>query len=146
MQGGRVIGRAAVVALLLVLGCGERARERQHAMMPGMGMRETAGADRTACPPMAPAAVTAGSGIFNGAGNCFSCHGRDGAGTAMAPPLHAHRWLKIDGSYAAIAGLVTGGVARPVGPYTEPMPARGGAPLSSAQVCAVAAYVYSLSH
>ncbi len=137
---------AAVAALLLALGCGERARERQHAMMPGMAKPGMAGAAPAACPPIAPASAAAGRRIFNGPGNCFSCHGPDAAGTAMAPTLHAHEWLKIDGSYAAIVGLVNAGVPHPAGPYTEPMPSRGGAPLDSAQVCSVAAYVYSLSH
>jgi mono/diheme cytochrome c family protein len=59
-----------------------------------------------------------------------------------SPPL---RWLNIDGSYAAIAGLVRTGVPNPK-QHSAPMPPMGGATMSAVQVCAVAAYVYSLGH
>ena len=98
------------------------------------------------CPPFATSHVAAGRQIFNRTGNCYTCHGLNAVGTTMAPTLGAHAWLKIDGSYSAIVSLVESGVARPIGPFTETMPPRGGADLSVGQVCDVAAYVYSLSH
>jgi mono/diheme cytochrome c family protein len=63
----------------------------------------------------------------------------------LAPDLTDAQWLNVDGSYGSIAGLVRSGVPKPK-EHSAPMPALGGAPLSGAQVCAVAAYVYSLGH
>jgi hypothetical protein len=97
------------------------------------------------CPPVAPAVVSEGRRIFASTGNCYTCHGPDAGGTALAPSLHAHRWLNITGSYESIVGLVTSGVPQPK-QHPAPMPPKGGAALSGHQVCAVAAYVYSLSH
>ena len=97
------------------------------------------------CPPVSQGLVDGGRAVFSGAGNCYACHGANAKGTAMAPDLTDEKWLNIDGSYASILGLVRSGVAKPK-QYPAPMPALGGAALSSAQVCAVAAYVYSLSH
>lgn len=89
--------------------------------------------------------VDAGRAVFSGTGHCFACHGPNAQGTALAPNLTDASWLDIDGSYAVIAGLVRTGVAKPR-QYATPMPALGGAALSGSQVCAVAAYVYSLTH
>jgi mono/diheme cytochrome c family protein len=97
------------------------------------------------CPPVSQKIVDAGRAIFSGAGNCFACHGAKAKGTPLAPDLTDKQWLDIDGSYASIVGLVRSGVPKPK-QYAAPMPAMGGASLSSSQLCAVAAYVYSLSH
>ncbi|MHB1863164.1 MAG: c-type cytochrome [Gemmatimonadaceae bacterium] len=86
-----------------------------------------------------------GRAVFSGAGNCFVCHALNAQGTALAPNLTDTTWLNIDGSYAAIAGLVRAGVPKPK-QHPAPMPPLGGASLSAPQVCAVAAYVYSISH
>lgn len=128
----------------------------------GMGSRsmtQTAPADTSAapapqaartpqaaeCPPVTQKVVTAGRAIFSGTGNCYACHGSNAKGTPMAPNLTDSQWLGIDGTYASIVGLVRSGVPAPK-KYPAPMPPMGGASLSSAQLCAVAAYVYSLSH
>jgi len=95
------------------------------------------------CPPVSQKLVDAGRAIFSGAGNCFACHGAKG--TPLAPDLTDKQWINIDGSYGSIVGLVRSGVPKPK-QHAAPMPAMGGASLSSSQVCAVAAYVYSLSH
>ena len=96
------------------------------------------------CPPVTQKVLDAGRAIFSGTGNCAACHGANAKGTPMAPNLTDKQWLNIDGSYASIVGLVRSGVPAPK-QYPAPMPAMGGASLSSAQLCAVAAYVYSLS-
>lgn len=88
--------------------------------------------------------VDAGQKLFTSNGNCFSCHGQTAGGTAMAPALNDAKWLNIDGSFAAIQGLVKAGVAQPK-EYPAPMPAMGGAALTDQQVKEVAAYVYSIS-
>jgi mono/diheme cytochrome c family protein len=97
------------------------------------------------CPPVNQPLVDRGRTVFSATGNCFACHGANAGGTALAPNLTDPTWLDIDGSYAAIANLVRVGVPSPKA-HATPMPPLGGAPLSDAQVCAVAAYVYSLGH
>jgi mono/diheme cytochrome c family protein len=97
------------------------------------------------CPDVARALVDSGRGIFTGSGNCFACHGSDARGTSVAPDLTDGSWLDIDGSYAAIVGVVRSGIPHPTR-YPAPMPADGGARLSPDQECAVAAYVFGLGH
>ena len=97
------------------------------------------------CPPIDKKLVAAGRALFVGPGNCQMCHGANAKGTPLAPDLTDATWLNVDGSYAAIAGLVRTGVAKPK-KFPAPMPPMGGASLAPAQVCALAAYVYSLSH
>ena len=122
--------------------------------MMGRARADTSAAPRPAaaqaaatvdCPPVDQALVSRGRTVFSGAGNCFACHGANAKGTPLAPDLTDAQWLNIDGSYAAIAGLVRTGVANPK-QHSAPMPPMGGATLSAVQVCAVAAYVYSLGH
>jgi len=93
--------------------------------------------------------VSLGDSIFHGrraGGICFTCHGPDAKGMpALGPNLTDATWLHGDGSYAFIVGLVEKGVPKPK-QAGAPMLPRGGANLNAAQVRAVAAYVYSLSH
>jgi mono/diheme cytochrome c family protein len=99
-----------------------------------------------AAPTGATAAdVTEGEKVFSATGNCFTCHGAGGAGTALAPALNDAQWLHVDGSYASLQQIVNNGVPTPK-QYPAAMPAKGGAALTDAQVKQVAAYVYSLSH
>src|SRR5207253_3624378 len=89
--------------------------------------------------------VTAGQQIFTSTGNCFTCHGMDAKGTALAPNLTDAEWLNISGKYDEIVTTVHTGVATPKDPsHAAPMPAMGGAQLTDDQVKAVAAYVWSL--
>lgn len=96
-------------------------------------------------PGVTPQMVSEGKQIFTGQGICQTCHGPDAKGTALAPNLTDDQWLNIDGSYDAIVGLVTAGVPQPK-EHPAPMPPKGGSAIDDAQVRAVAAYVYSLSH
>jgi mono/diheme cytochrome c family protein len=92
--------------------------------------------------------VAVGDRIFHGEvadGTCAGCHGSDGKGSPQAPSLVEGDWYFGDGSFKAIAQTVADGVPRPRN-YSEPMPPRGGAPLSDGQVNAVAAYVWAISH
>ena len=128
-----------------------------HGMSGMRGMRSTAGTSGALASPVPgspPAGATAqmvtlGDSIFHGkaaGGTCFTCHGDDARGTAIAPPLVNHKWLTGDGSFAFIQQRVTQGVQNPTPPYTAAMPPMGGAQLTPDQVKAVAAYVYSISH
>jgi mono/diheme cytochrome c family protein len=109
------------------------------------------GAPPPGTPPAGATAamVALGDSVFHGAaggGTCFTCHGIDATGTALAPSLADTQWLTGDGSYAFIQKRVTEGMPTPTPPYTAAMPPKGGADLSADQVTAVAAYVYSISH
>jgi mono/diheme cytochrome c family protein len=104
-----------------------------------------AAATAAGCPATSQALVDQGRTIFTGPGNCYACHASNAKGTAAAPNLADSAWLNIDGSYGAIAQLVREGVAHPK-QFPGVMPAKGGAALDALQVCAVAAYVYSLGH
>jgi mono/diheme cytochrome c family protein len=97
------------------------------------------------CPPVTQQLADKGRVVFSSQGNCFACHAANAHGTPLAPNLTDAQWIDIDGSYASIAGLVRTGVPKPK-QHPAPMPPLGGATLSGSQVCAVAAYVYSLSH
>ncbi|HET9438916.1 MAG TPA: c-type cytochrome [Longimicrobiales bacterium] len=89
--------------------------------------------------------VSEGQKIFTSTGNCFTCHGQTGTGTGLAPALNDAQWINVDGSFASIQQVVNAGVPQPK-QFPAPMPAKGGAALTDAQVKQVAAYVYSLSH
>ena len=124
---------------------------------------ETAGMDTTsAVAPAAPAApapasnvalpegvtpemVAQGQQIFN-QGICWSCHQQNGVGGPLGPALNDDTWLNItEPTMDNIVQVITTGVAQPK-EAPAPMPAKGGAPLTDAEVKAVAAYVYTLSH
>lgn len=95
-----------------------------------------------------PQTIALGDSIFHGqvaGGTCTACHGQNAEGTAIAPSLKDKEWLNGDGSYDFIVKTVTNGVPKPKA-HPAPMPAKGGASLDDAQVKAVAAYVFSLSH
>jgi hypothetical protein len=55
------------------------------------------------------------------------------------------QWLWSDGSVDGIAATITQGVSQPK-QYRAPMPPMGGSRLSAAQISALAAYVWGLSH
>jgi hypothetical protein len=53
--------------------------------------------------------------------------------------------LDTDGTFAGLRHTITDGVPKPKN-SAPPMPPRGGAPLTDADVVAVAAYVWAISH
>ena len=92
--------------------------------------------------------VALGDQIYHGqvgGATCTGCHGANATGTPLGPDLTGTHWLWGDGSYAAIAKIITTGVAQPK-QYRSPMPPMGGAQLTPDQVSAVAAYIWGLSH
>ncbi len=89
--------------------------------------------------------VEEGRTLFNGAGTCFACHGQDGAGSQLGPPMNDDEWLAIDGSYESIIDQINTGTTTPV-EYSGVMLPRAGTSITDEQVAAVAAYVYALSH
>jgi glucose/arabinose dehydrogenase len=94
------------------------------------------------------ATVALGARIYSGqvgGATCTGCHGADASGTVLGPDLKAGHWLWSDGSYAAIAKTITAGVPQPK-QFRAAMPPMGGAQLTPAEVSAVAAFIWGLSH
>ena len=119
---------------------------------PPEGLHPDAGRPDAAALPIPPGAtreqVTLGDRIFHGEaadGACAGCHGSDAKGSPQAPSLVSGTWVFGDGSLQAIAKTINDGVPKPRN-YSDPMPPKGGAPLSEADVAAVAAYVWAISH
>lgn len=97
-----------------------------------------------------PANVALGDSLFNN-GGCMRCHGAKGVGAANGPVLADNQWDQLTtGSYDEIRALIVSGVPKEkikVTTRPNPMGARGGRMnLTDAQITAVAAYVYTLSH
>jgi mono/diheme cytochrome c family protein len=95
-----------------------------------------------------PAMIALGDSIFHGkvaGGTCITCHQANAKGIpGLAADLTDKTWLHGDGSLAAIIATIEKGVPKPK-QAVSPMLPRGGTNLTSDQIRAVAAYVYSLS-
>jgi glucose/arabinose dehydrogenase/mono/diheme cytochrome c family protein len=120
---------------------------------PPEGTHPDAGAatDTASLPVVAGASkemVALGDRIYHGqvgGATCTGCHGANAKGTPLGPDLTSSHWLWGDGSYPAIAKIITAGVPQPK-QYRSPMPPMGGAQLTPDQVSALAAYIWGLSH
>lgn len=114
----------------------------------GMDMDQPAAEQPAPAPGGAQAGGQEGSEgrtVFTGAGNCFTCHGQDATGTALAPDLTDDTWINLeDPSVESVAQLVRTGVPQPV-EHQAPMPPMGGGNLNDQQIQAVAEYVMSLA-
>jgi glucose/arabinose dehydrogenase/mono/diheme cytochrome c family protein len=122
------------------------------AAVPPEGIHPQAGAEAAGAlptpPGVTPAQVALGDRVFHGqvgGAPCAGCHGSDAKGTPLGPDLTSGHWLWGDGSLPAITRTITDGVPHPK-QYPGVMPPMGGAQLSPAEVSAVAAYVWALSH
>ena len=104
---------------------------------------------KLAAQDVTPATVALGDSIFHGkvgGGTCITCHQANAKGIpGLAPDLTDKTWLHGDGSLAAIIATIEKGVPEPK-QAASPMLPKGGVNLTSEQIRAVAAYVYSLSH
>ncbi|HEX6926031.1 MAG TPA: c-type cytochrome [Longimicrobiaceae bacterium] len=76
---------------------------------------------------------------------CAVCHGLDGQGNQLGPSLRDTVWVHIDGSLASIEQIIRSGVPQPLD-YPVPMVPMGGGEFDDADLRAVAAYVYAISH
>jgi mono/diheme cytochrome c family protein len=117
--------------------------------MPPESTAAMAPESAAALPPGVTAAnVASGQKLFTGSGNCFTCHGTDAKGTALAPDLTSGKWLWIQPSKGnelqQIETIVKNGVPQPK-QYPAAMPPMGGASLTPDQIRDVSAYVYSIS-
>jgi len=98
-------------------------------------------------PGVTPEMLKEGKTLFAGAGICAACHGADAKGMpGLGANLTDNKWLHSDGSYDAIVKQIMTGVPASQSTSGAAMPPKGGSALTDAQVKAVAAYVWSLSH
>jgi mono/diheme cytochrome c family protein len=74
---------------------------------------------------------------------CSVCHGMEGEGTQLGPPLRDGEWRRIEGDLVSIEGVVREGVRSPAD-YPVPMPVMGGGSFTAEELRAVSAYVYAL--
>jgi mono/diheme cytochrome c family protein len=144
----RAVLAAALAPALLALGACRGSTQQAGSTAPAAGSGAAAAA---AWPAEAtPAAIALGDSLFNN-GGCRNCHGTGGVGGQNGPALNDREWVQLkSGSFSEIVGIITTGV--PLEKIvdksrTRAMGARGGRMnLTDAQITAVAAYVYSLSH
>ncbi len=102
-------------------------------------------------PRMRPAGVTdsaisRGKALFYGAARCDRCHGLGGRGTPYGPDLADAIWWHGPGSYEWLVREVSHGIPSNLTVTGDPMPAAERMNLSEAEVRAVAAYVWAISH
>lgn len=91
--------------------------------------------------------VKEGETLFKGAGLCAACHGPDGKGVPnLGANLTDQQWLHSKGTYDDIVKQIMTGVTADKSTTGTVMPPKGGSNLTDAQVKAVAAYVWTLSH
>lgn len=112
-----------------------------------------AGAARAqAAPGALPPGVTAqmvkeGETLFKGAGLCSACHGPDAKGVpSLGANLTDAEWVHSKGGYDEIVKQIMTGVTADKSKTGVVMPPKGGTTITDAQVKAIAAYVWTLSH
>jgi mono/diheme cytochrome c family protein len=149
MRGTRL---SAVLLMLALAACAQDSDQEDTAATGGepaatSPTTETSpgGTQTAGTPPQGATAedVVAGQQIFTAIGNCYTCHGPDAKGTALAPDLTDSEWLNIDGTFASIQTNVKNGVPVPK-KHPAAMPPMGGATLTDNQIRHVSAYVWSL--
>ena len=123
-----------------------------EAAVPPEGIHPEAGSQAKGSVPLPPgvtaAQIALGDQIFHGqrgGATCVGCHGSDAKGTPLGPNLTSGKQLWGDGSLQSLAQIITNGVPNPK-EYRAPMPPLSGGQLSPAEISAVAAYVWTLSH
>ena len=126
---GRVAG-GTVIALVALAGAA-RAQQAAGALPPGVTAQM----------------AKEGETLFKGAGLCSACHGQDAKGIPnLGANLVDAQWVHSKGSYDEIVKQITSGVAADKSTTGVVMPPKGGTSITDAQVKAIAAYVWSLSH
>lgn len=91
-------------------------------------------------------AISWGKALFHGSARCDRCHGRGARGSPYGPDLADAIWWHGPGSYEWLVREVTHGIPANLTVTGDPMPARGQVNMSDADVRAVAAYLWAVSH
>jgi mono/diheme cytochrome c family protein len=89
--------------------------------------------------------VAQGLRLYHTKGACAGCHGELGLGTAEGPLLVAGRWKLGPGTYEWLVHITRHAGWGATSRAGDPQPMRGPTVLDSAEVSAVAAYVWSVS-
>lgn len=97
-------------------------------------------------PEVTDSAVARGRQIFHGTGGCFGCHGMEAIGTDSGPPLAQGVWMHGPDTWGAIRSRILHGIPMDESTRGVTMPIRGISGLPDADVDAVAAYVWVVSH
>lgn len=98
-------------------------------------------------PPNLDRLIERGKEVYFGQPSCVTCHAVGGKGTKRGPDLSDETWIHGSGTYEEIVELVTHGVPLAESDTGREMPFRGWRnSASDADIRAVAAYVWSLSH
>jgi glucose/arabinose dehydrogenase/cytochrome c5 len=122
-----------------------------RAELPPEGIHPDAGREARALPVPQGATreqVALGLRVFHGevaGATCGGCHGSDAKGSPIGPDLTDGKWLWSDGSLKGIERTIAQGVPEPK-EHGGAMPPMGGVELSSADLKAVAAYVWAVGH
>lgn len=89
--------------------------------------------------------AAAGLRLYHGKGACTPCHGELGLGTVEGPPLVSGRWKLGPGTFEWLVHITRHAGWGATSRAGDPQPMRGPTVLDSAEVKAVAAYVWSIS-
>jgi mono/diheme cytochrome c family protein len=121
------------------------------ALLAGLLVLVAGGARAQVNPEPRPAAVTDsavawGKALFHGSANCSACHGVEGSGTDVGPPLTGGLWLHGPGTYEWLVDQIRRGIPAHSSMSGLAMPMRGWSLMSDYDVSAVAAYVWSITH
>lgn len=149
MDAHRRAGAVAAVLVAFAACGGEGAPPREAPQETGMAApREVPAAAPAQLPEgVTPEMIAEGRQIFGGAGICFTCHGAEAKGVPnLGADLTDGKWVHSDGSFEGIVKSIAQGVPAEKSTTGTPMPPKGGSTITDAQVKAVAAYVWSLSH
>lgn len=124
--------RGALTTLAMALGFAAGASAQQKDSLP---------------PGVTAAMVTEGEKLFKGVGLCSACHGADAKGMpGVGVNLTDAEWIHSKGTYDEIVKQVLSGIPQEKSKSGVVMLPKGGSQLTDAQVKAVAAYVWKLSH
>ena len=97
-------------------------------------------------PEVTDSTIAWGKQLFHGSANCAACHGQDAAGTDEGPALTGALWLHGPGTYKWLVEQIKRGIPAHETWTGKPMPMRGWSNMPDADVRAVAAYVWSITH
>jgi mono/diheme cytochrome c family protein len=89
--------------------------------------------------------VEQGLRLYHGKGACVPCHGEFGVGTADGPGLVTGRWKLGSGNYDWLRHITRHAGWGASSRAGDPQPMRGPTVLDSAEVEAVAAYLWTIS-